>query len=155
VPLSAYVVKFREAFGHDLLHLPGVCALIWGDDGRVLLGREPMTEQWGIIGGAVELGETPQDAVRREAREECGVEISLRGVAAVVGGPRYQVVYDNGDSVEYVATIFDAEIAGGSIDPDRDEVAELKWFTRAEALGLELFPFARSLFEDLQWSPGK
>jgi ADP-ribose pyrophosphatase YjhB (NUDIX family) len=113
-----------------------------------------MTEQWGIIGGAVELGESPEEGVLREAREECNVEISLRGVAAVVGGPRYQVVYDNGDLVEYVATIFDAEIVAGSIEPDGGEVAELKWFTKDEALRLELFPFARSLFEDLKWDVG-
>jgi 8-oxo-dGTP pyrophosphatase MutT (NUDIX family) len=151
MPLSPYVAKFREAFGHDLMHLPSVCALIWDAQGRVLLGREPISAKWGTIGGAVELGESPQVAALREAREECGVEIALRGVAAVVGGPRYQVTYDNGDLVEYVAVIFDAEIVGGAIGPDREEVAELRWFTRADAMRLDLFPFSRSLFDDLAW----
>ena len=154
MPLSPYVARFREAFGHDLLHLPGVCALIWDDQHQVLLGREPLTEQWGVIGGGVELGESPEDAVLREVWEECGVEVSLQGVAAVVGGPRYQVTYDNGDLVEYVATIFDAEIVAGSSVPDGGEIAELKWFTKREAQRLNLFPFARNLFEDLRWDLG-
>lgn len=152
MPLSPYVAKLRQAFGHEPIQLPGVSALISDGHDRVLLGREPLTEQWCVIGGAVELGESPSEAMLREAREECRVEIELSGIAAVVGGPRYQVVYDNGDVVEYVAIVYDAVIVEGSIEPDGSEIAELRWFTKQEALGLDLIPFARNLFEDLNWN---
>lgn len=56
----------------------GVGAVVW-HQGRVLLiqrGKEPNIGSWSLPGGAQELGETLGDAVRREVREETGIEIT-------------------------------------------------------------------------------
>ena len=48
------------------------------DDGRVLLvrrGREPLKGKWSIPGGLVEVGESLAGAVRREVKEETGLEV--------------------------------------------------------------------------------
>lgn len=48
--------------------------------GQVLLvqrGREPGKGLWGVPGGVLELGEAVVDGVRREVREECGIEIEV------------------------------------------------------------------------------
>lgn len=48
--------------------------------GQVLLvqrGREPAKGLWGVPGGVLELGEAVVDGVRREVREECGIEIEV------------------------------------------------------------------------------
>ncbi|MBI4786595.1 MAG: NUDIX hydrolase, partial [Chloroflexi bacterium] len=37
----------------------------------------PRSGEWSIPGGAVEVGETLQEATRREVREECGIEIDV------------------------------------------------------------------------------
>lgn len=48
-------------------------------DGRVLLAQRPedksMAGMWEFPGGKVEAGETPEDAVRREIREELGIDL--------------------------------------------------------------------------------
>lgn len=47
-------------------------------DGRVLLirrGKEPLRGRWLVPGGTVELGETLEEAVVREVREETGLEV--------------------------------------------------------------------------------
>jgi mutator protein MutT len=55
-------------------------------DGRVLLirrGKEPLRGRWLVPGGTVELGETLQEAVVREVREETGIEVAPREVLIV------------------------------------------------------------------------
>ena len=50
------------------------------DDGRALLirrGSEPLRGEWSIPGGTLELGETLQEGVARELREETGLEVRV------------------------------------------------------------------------------
>ena len=57
---------------------PGVAAVIVHDD-RVLLFKHVFwtAARWGLPGGGIEPGEDPAEAVRREVREECGLEIEI------------------------------------------------------------------------------
>ncbi len=95
--------------------------------GRVLLvrrGGQPSSGRWSLPGGLVELGETTAEAVRREIREECGIEITVAGLAGVVdrvirdaeGRVRYHYVL-----VDYLAfTASEAVVAG-------TDAAECRW----------------------------
>lgn len=50
------------------------------DRGRTVLirrGTEPLLGQWSIPGGTLEIGETLEEAVRRELREETGLEVRV------------------------------------------------------------------------------
>lgn len=58
-----------------------VAAAILKQDGRVLIGKRPeggsLAGYWEFPGGKLRKGETPEACVRRECREELGVEITL------------------------------------------------------------------------------
>lgn len=91
------------------------------DAGRVLLLKHVFRggSGWGIPGGFLEAGEQPEDAARRELREEAGLELEdLRLVhARTLGRPRQ------------IETIFAARVA----DPARaraasGEVSRAEWF---------------------------
>ncbi|MEZ5364148.1 MAG: NUDIX domain-containing protein [Bryobacterales bacterium] len=58
----------------------GVGAIVLADDQVLLVrrGQAPQKGLWSILGGAVELGETLAEAVAREVREECGLEVPRR-----------------------------------------------------------------------------
>lgn len=64
----------------------GVAAVIWNDRREVLLIRrmkEPRKGQWSLPGGKVEFGESLHLALKREIREETGLEIEIMGLIDV------------------------------------------------------------------------
>lgn len=52
----------------------GVFGIICNEQKEVLLCHRQDYDLWNLPGGALEMGETPEDAIRRELREELGVE---------------------------------------------------------------------------------
>ena len=57
----------------------GVGALIFREDCILMVerGKEPLKGYWSLPGGVVEVGETLEQAIRREVREETGLEIDI------------------------------------------------------------------------------
>lgn len=133
--ISDYVRSMRERIGHDLLMLPGVTAVI-RDGGRFLLARSAGSDTWSLIGGGVEPGEEPTDAVAREVREELGAGIRILGIVGAYGGEPLMVEYPNGDRVAYVTTAYSCELID-EIEPDGEEIVEIGWFSASEIASLD------------------
>jgi NAD+ diphosphatase len=93
------------------------------DGDRVLLGRQPTwpPRRYSALAGFVEPGESLEEAVAREVREEAGVEIAE---------PRY-VSSQPWPFPSSLMLGFVARWAGGDPEP-RDEVEDVRWFDRAE-----------------------
>jgi 8-oxo-dGTP pyrophosphatase MutT (NUDIX family) len=71
VGIAAHIARLRAAVGHGLLLLPSVSVLPVDEAGRVLLVRHAGHDDgWGVLGGAVEPGESPAAAAVREALVE-------------------------------------------------------------------------------------
>jgi ADP-ribose pyrophosphatase YjhB (NUDIX family) len=105
---------------------PAVAAIVVDDDGRVLLARRAFDPDAGRLdtpGGFLEEGEDPAEAIRRELREETGLEVEPgRFLGAFVD--------DYGDGPEagsVLNLVWEASIVSGEIRP-ADDVAELHWF---------------------------
>ncbi len=115
----------------------GVGAVVLEAD-RVLLvrrGEAPSRGKWSIPGGLVHLGERIEDAVRRELREECGLEIHLLGVCGVIERVRRDPEDAPADSgrvrYHYVIVDFAAVPAGGTLCAGSD-AAEAAWVPVAD-----------------------
>ncbi|WP_298945338.1 NUDIX domain-containing protein [uncultured Microbacterium sp.] len=130
MPRSEYVASIRSRIGTDLLLLPGVTAVIRDED-RFLLARHQHSGLWSLIGGAVEPGEEPGEAVIREVFEETAANVRVRRIVGVYGGHPMMVTYPNGDQVGYVTTAYDCELLSPAT-PDLDELLEVGWFERDE-----------------------
>lgn len=151
--ISPYIAGLRRRVGTDLLLVPAATVLAVDGLGRVLLVRQSDTGMWSTVGGAIEPDETPEQAARREAMEEAGVDVELLGVRAVLGGPQFKMEYPNGDVTSYVAVVFDARVAAGVPRPDGDETVEVGWFAPADLEDPEVSDYTRNLLAAARW-PG-
>ena len=144
--IAAHIARLRAAVGHDLLLLPSVSVVPVDQAGRILLVRHAgHHDGWGVLGGAIDVGESPGEAAVREAREEIGVEVQLVRLLDVLGGPDYEVAYPNGDRAAYVTTVYEAMIIDGSPAPADGELEDVAWFAPGELPGLRLSRFTRAL----------
>lgn len=98
MPMSPFVANLRSMVGHQLLQLPSVTALCRDESGRILVVREAASGDWSTPGGAIELGESLEEAAIREVEEETGLAIEIDRLRAVLGGPDYRTVYPKGGS---------------------------------------------------------
>ena len=80
-----------------------------------------------MLGGAVEIGESPAETAIREAREEIGADIRLKKLLDVLGGPDYEVTYPNGDRVAYVTSVYEAEVTAGVPRAADGELSDVAW----------------------------
>jgi 8-oxo-dGTP diphosphatase len=111
-----------------------VGALFISQDSKVLLGlRAPWKKvwprHWDTIGGRVEEGESLDDALIREAREEVGVTPTQFRLIATVR-ERQPRIY--GDALHHVYSVTGWQ--GGDPANVCDEHTELKWFSVSEML---------------------
>ena len=152
--IAPHIRRLRELVGNELLVLPGAAVLLRDENGRLLLVRIIETGQWGVIGGAIDPDESPQQAALREAREEAGVELQLGPIVAVLGGPQYRVTYLNGDQSSYVSTVFAATVLSRTPVPDGEETSEVKWFDPNHLPWRETGSFAQALLSDTDFDCG-
>ena len=124
---SHYIKNLRSKIGCELLQLPSVAAIIRDEHGRILL-QGKSEDIWSLPAGAIELGETPAQAVVREVLEETGLIIRPLRVSGVFGGEHFRYIYSNGDAVEYIVILFDCEKIGGKLAANDYETEKLQYF---------------------------
>lgn len=126
--MSDYYKSLREKIGNQLIFMPAVLGIIRNEQGEILFGRKHNEQNWGLIAGAIEIGETPAQAMIREAFEETGLVIEPERIIGVYGGDEQRFTYGNGHQVEYLTIVFECRIKEGKINPDNDEMKDLKFF---------------------------
>ncbi|WP_217250063.1 NUDIX domain-containing protein [Streptomyces sp. AC602_WCS936] len=121
-----FIRDLRATAGHQLLWLPGVTAVVFDDEGRVLLGRRSDNGRWSLVGGIPEPGEQPAACAVREVEEETAVRCVVeRLVLAQALNP---VTYDNGDVCQFMDITFRCRAVGGEARVNDDESLEVGWF---------------------------
>ena len=127
-------------------------------DGRVVLirrGKAPSAGEWSIPGGAVELGESVEAALRREVREETGLDIAVGRFLEVFE----RVEHDDDRAVrfhfvvlDYAATVISGTLCAGDdaadvalVDPaDLDRYALADTVRRVISAAMQSTPAGRA-----------
>ena len=120
-----------------------VAALVW-DENKFMICRRPATKArallWEFVGGKVEPGETKQQALIRECREELAITVE-------VGDAFMEVTHEYPDLTIHL-TLFHAKIAEGV--PQLLEHMDLKWITVDEIPGYEFCPADEVILDKLR-----
>jgi len=112
-----------------------VSALLF-DGQRVLLVLRRDIDWWNLPGGGMELGETVEEAVKREVREETGLEVEVEQLVGVYSKPQKQEI----------VLAFRCRKVGGVLT-ETEEARECCYFL-PDALPVNTLPKHRQRIED-------
>lgn len=106
-------------------------------------GNEPAKGKWTVPGGVVKVGETLEEAVVRETKEETGLDVRSPQLIDVVS----QVDFDENLQVRYHFVIVDFVVKIGRGKPKAaSDAEELKWVPLSEVPSYDLTPSFRRFF---------
>ena len=118
-------------------HFVSVAGLVINDSGEILLVKSPR-RGWEYPGGMVEPGETFQDALIREIKEESGIDVKITGFIGLCKNIEKAIV--NID--------FCCKAVGGKLTTS-DESTEVIWVNKEKALSMISFPLTRKRLEEM------
>ena len=112
-------------------HLVSVAGLVTNSEGKILLVKSPW-RGWEYPGGLIEPGETFQQALHREIREEAGVEVEITGFVGICKNTEKDIV-----NIDFTCRYVSGELTTS------EESTEVVWATAEEAMNMITFPLTR------------
>lgn len=117
-------------------------AVVTGDDDKVLLARWTQGRRvaWTMPGGGLEAGEDPEDAVRREVREETGYTVQVEELLGIHSRviPAGRRVQKAAEPLHTLRIVYRAKISGGKLRFEQDGSTDMAgWFTLEGVAGLQ------------------
>ncbi|MBT2680187.1 NUDIX hydrolase [Bacillus sp. ISL-35] len=141
-----YIEDLRKVIGHQPLILVGSAVAVINESGEFLLQKR-QDGQWGVPGGFLELGESTEDAGRREVFEETGLEIGKLELVGVFSGKEHYVKLPNGDEFYSVTVAYvTRDIKGGELKADGLETKDARFF-HVNDLPEKLNPMIKNLMK--------
>jgi 8-oxo-dGTP diphosphatase len=121
-------------------------------DGKILLTRD-MHGFWSSPGGWIDDGESPEQAIVREVREELGV------VADVTCGHRPHVAWHvprSSDNATFILFVLGVRLRSEDFRLQPEEVTDVRWFGPEEWGEAPMLPYVRALFDERigEWMGG-
>jgi 8-oxo-dGTP diphosphatase len=118
-------------------------AVVMDDDGRILLAHwnEKGRSGWTMPGGGLEPGEDPQEAVRREVREETGYKVSvgqILGVHSRVIPAGRRLKSESSSPLHTLRLVYRARIVGGRLRNEAEGSTDrAAWFSLSSVRSLQ------------------
>ncbi|MBI5687590.1 MAG: NUDIX domain-containing protein [Verrucomicrobia bacterium] len=112
---------------------------------KVLLIHHRNLDMWLPLGGHIELGEDPEAAALREAREESGLDVELLGTRPPTTGPgsraliapRFLDIHRITDTHEHIGMIYWARPRSGQLKLSAGEHHDIRWCSSADLDSLQ------------------
>lgn len=140
-----YIKMIRQLAGSQPLILTAASVIVIDPNEDILLQHRTDTNSWGLPGGFMELGESIEEAARRELKEETGLTIGEMELFKVFSGKDFYFKYPNNDEVYNVIVSFLTKDVRGSLQKDH-ESHDLRYFSLDE-LPENMIPTTRKMLD--------
>jgi ADP-ribose pyrophosphatase YjhB (NUDIX family) len=111
--------------------LPAVAAAILNNKEEILLQRRRDVNQWCVISGHVEFGETIEEAVLREVMEETNAKGKILRLIGIYSSPDSQTYHYANKSIQYITSYFQVQLESElDLSFSNNETKELRFFSK-------------------------
>jgi 8-oxo-dGTP pyrophosphatase MutT (NUDIX family) len=124
-----YINSLRQYVGNQPLIMVGSTVIVLDSQNRLLMMKRSDSGNWGVPGGAMELGETTEETARRELFEETGLEAGEMTLFGVFSGKELYYRYPRGEEVYNVSIVYLAQDVHGSIKLSDGEHYDFQYFS--------------------------
>lgn len=118
-------------------HLVSCAGLVTNDAGKILLVKSPI-RGWEYPGGLIEPGETFEQALKREIREEAGVEVEVTGFVGICKNTARDIV-----NIDFTCRYLSGQLTTS------EESTEVCWASEEEAFSMITFPLTRKRLNNM------
>lgn len=123
--MSSYIQQMRQLIGQRSFIHPAARIIIENEDGDILFVCRTDNGRWGLPAGSLEEGEDIESCIRRELREETGLELLNLEVIGISSDPKLESVsYPNGDQIQYFVVEFFSDQWQGTPQAASNDVSD-------------------------------
>lgn len=118
-----YIKSLRQHIGTEPIIAPGSAIIVLNDNNELLLQLRSDTNDWGLPGGGMEIGDSFEETAQKELFEETGLiaqELILVGLAS---GREYYYKFPHGDEIYNATAIYRATGVTGTLKKNKESKA--------------------------------
>lgn len=123
-----YIKTLRQKVGHEPIILNFAGGILVNDQNEILLQKRSDFNAWGLPGGALEFGESAQEACVREFLEETGLKVRMKSLLGV--STNFIQHYPNQDVAQAVNIEFVVELVEKVSEKISSETLDLRYFSK-------------------------
>lgn len=145
-----YINNLRKHVGHNPLLMVGSTMLVLNEHNQLLMMKRSESENWGVPGGAMELGETTEETAKRELFEETNLQVGEMKFFGIFSGKELYYRYPSGDEVYNVSIVYITRDTHGELRLTDGEHFKFQWFPLSnlpEKISPPIKPILRKLVE--------
>lgn len=114
-------------------------AVVITKDNKIVLNRRVDNDTWSLLGGAMEFGESIEDTIKREIKEEAGVDAEVIKIIGIYSDPNHVIEYSDGEVRQEFSICFLCRTLDNAFKVS-NESKEVKAFSVDEITKLNIHP---------------
>ncbi|WP_442601827.1 NUDIX domain-containing protein [Paenibacillus sp. KN14-4R] len=126
---DSYTGELRSIVGNRKLIIPSIRAIIRDKENRILYIERKGNKKWALPAGGIEINESIVECLKREVREETGIEVIEATLIAMYTGREYSVINRFGDEYQGFELLFRVDEWKGTILKETDETTNIGFFS--------------------------